>query len=389
LLSRINGLQFRRVESSVTTKIYNLSQPADRDQAIREAAGCLQEGGLVVFPTETVYGLGANAAHSEALKRLREVKQRSASKPFTIHIGSRSDVRRFVPELNGVGKRLVEKAWPGPLTLIFDVANVADAPIIRETSAEHIPSMYNKGTIGLRCPDDPVAAALLTNVTAPVVAASANPAGQEPPTDAEDAMNSLDGQVDIILDAGRTRYSMPSTIVHVTQNGYKHIRDGVLDERTIHRLARLNFLLICSGNTCRSPMAAGILRKLLTRRLDCRIDELEERGIHVESAGTSALAGLPPSATAVEVMRERGIDITGHASRPVTLELLHRADYIFTMTASHRDVILLDDPTIIDRVRTLDTRDIADPIGGDRATYAACADQIEQAMIARLEEITL
>jgi protein-tyrosine phosphatase len=248
--------------------------------------------------------------------------------------------------------------------------------------------MYNDGTIGLRCPDDPVASALLTNVSAPVVAASANPAGHNPPSDADEAVESLRGQVDIVLDAGRTRYSKPSTIVHVTADGFRHIRDGVLDERTIRRLARLNFLLICSGNTCRSPMAVGILRKLLAERFDCDIKELEQKDIHVESAGTGALAGIPASEPGVEVMRDRGIDISDHRSRPVSLELLHRADYVFTMTASHREQLLLDDPTVADRVLTLDTRDIADPIGGDKATYARCADQIEQALRARLEEIT-
>lgn len=374
---------------SVTTKIYNLSELADRDEAIREAANCLQEGGLVVFPTETVYGLGANAVHPEALKRLREVKQRPPSKPFTIHIGSRSQVRRFVPELAGVGMRLVDKAWPGPLTLIFDVANVEETPVIRETSPEHIEAMYNNGTIGLRCPDDAVAGELLRQVAAPVVAASANPAGQNAPTDAEAAMETLDGQVDLILDAGRTRYARPSTIVHVTQDGYRPIREGVLDERTIRRMARLTFLLVCSGNTCRSPMAEGILRKLLAQRLKCGIDDLERKGVDVESAGTGALAGMPASEPAVEVMRERGIDISGHKSRPVTLELLHRADYILVMTASHREQLMLDDPTAADRVRTLDTGDIADPVGGDKETYTRCADQIEQALRARLEEITL
>ncbi len=373
----------------MATRYFQLASEERPSEVIREAAQCLRGGGLVVFPTETVYGVAADAMHAEGLARLREVKQRSEEKPFTVHLGSRAEADRFVPDMPAIGRRLIRKAWPGPLTLIFDVPDPTRAEVIRESSPDHVAAMYREGTIGLRCPDDAVSAELLSQVGSPVVAASANPAGAPPPNEASEAMESLNGKVDIVLDAGRTRYSQASTIVRILPEGLDVVREGVLDERTLQRMNRVHILLVCTGNTCRSPMAEGILKKLLADRLGTTPDKLADQAVHVESAGTSAMAGLPASAEGVEVLRGRGIDISEHRSRPATLELLRRADYIFTLTAAHREQILLDDPSLEDRCSLLDARDIADPIGGDASVYAQCADQIENALRKRLEEIHL
>src|SRR4029077_10469822 len=140
--------------------------------------------------------------------------------------------------------------------------------------------------------------------------------------------SSLVGQVDFVLDAGRTLYAKPSTIVRVNSEGFHVLREGVLDERTIRRLTKVNFLMVCSGNTCRSPMAEGLLRHLLAEKLGCSDQELEDRGFHVESAGVSGAYGLAPSPPAVQIMKARRIDISGHRSQPVSLEQIHLADYI-------------------------------------------------------------
>jgi protein-tyrosine phosphatase len=199
----------------------------------------------------------------------------------------------------------------------------------------------------------------------------------------------LDGQVDLVLDAGRTRYGKPSTVVRVHGGGYEILREGVLDERTIRRLTQVNFLLVCTGNTCRSPMAEGLLRRLLAEHLGCNEAELTERGYHIESAGTAGLEGMAASQPAVEVLRRRGIDLSGHRGSALTLESIQRADYILTMTAGHSDRVTTMSSAARDRCRLLDDQDIEDPLGADEETYARCADRIERALRLRLEEIPL
>lgn len=136
-------------------------------------------------------------------------------------------------------------------------------------------------------------------------------------------------------------------------------------------------------------MAAGLLRRLLTQKLGCREDELAERGYHVESAGTGAYGGAPATPEAVQALRTKGIDLSGHRSQPLSLEQVNRADYIFAMTGRQADNIRSMTAQAENRVVTVDDQDIEDPIGGSEEEYVACANRIEAALRRRLEEVVL
>ncbi|MHC4610712.1 MAG: arsenate reductase/protein-tyrosine-phosphatase family protein, partial [Planctomycetota bacterium] len=304
------------------------------------------------------------------------------------HPGRRSEVDRFVPALQGTGRRLVEKGWPGPLTLIFSVDDPTSVPVMAEVDPAAGAAMYHDGTIGLRCPDDATAARLLTGAGAPVVAASANRAGHRPPRTADEVLGDLDGQIDLIVDAGPSRYAKASTIVRVNGQAYQVVREGVYDDRTVRRLALLGLLLVCTGNTCRSPMAAALLRRMLADSLDAGPAELEDHGIRVLSAGTMAGSGARATGEAVEFMQRHGIDISDHRTQPLSLELINQADHIFCMTGSHHQAVLRLAPTAQARCRVLARDDdIEDPIGGSVEIYAACASRIESALKQRLAEV--
>jgi L-threonylcarbamoyladenylate synthase len=356
-------------------------------EALQRATEALRAGGLVVFPTETVYGVAGRADSLDTLTRLREVKDRPADKPFAIHLANQDAVWKYVPEVPGVARRLMRRGWPGPLALVVPLGEQTEQRA--EVSAETLAASSHDGQIGFRCPDHPVAAALLGSVDAPVVAASANLAGQAEPTDGVAARDALGDCVDVVVDAGPTRYGKASTIVRAWAQGYEVLRTGVLDERMVARMATSRILFVCTGNTCRSPMAERLARRLLAERFGCPEADLPGRGIVVESAGTAGGGGAatPP---AVEAMQARGIDLSDHVSRALTAEMVQAADHVFAMTRGHVQAIVGLSPADEGKVKLIRPDDeVPDPFGGSLEEYETCALALEEALRVRLNEVEL
>jgi len=355
--------------------------------AIREAGEVLRRGGLVAFPTETVYGLGARADHRGAMERLRVVKSREPNKAFTVHIASRDDAPLYVPGFGGLAARFGRKAWPGPLTLVVSVDDPSSASVMAGRNGRAAEAIYYNRTVGLRCPDDGIAHGLLLAVDAPVVAASANLAGQAPPRTAADVLRGLDGQIDLLIDAGRTKYAKASTVVRVTGSSYEVVREGVYDAGIVERLSTVRLLFVCTGNTCRSPMAAGLARGILAARLGCKPSELRAHRVVLQSAGTSGGRG-GASAHALEVMSKRRIDLSDHVSTSLSADMVQQADYVFAMTRVHRETILRLAPSAESKVMLLlDNEDVRDPMGSEVEEYERCAQTIERGLRARLQEV--
>jgi len=176
--------------------------------AIAEAAAVLRGGGLVAFPTETVYGLGADASNPEAIARLNAVKGRPPEKPYSLHLHSPDQIRGYVVEVPPAAERLMSRFWPGPLTIVMPAKS--------------------GGTVGFRLPDHPVAQAFLKACGVPVAAPSANRSGSPPPTDASEVVASLDGSIDCILDAGPTPHGRESTVVEVVGGRVEIRREGAI-----------------------------------------------------------------------------------------------------------------------------------------------------------------
>jgi tRNA threonylcarbamoyl adenosine modification protein (Sua5/YciO/YrdC/YwlC family) len=355
-------------------------------QWVGPAVEFLLRGGVVGFPTETVYGLAAAPGVPGAIDKLNRLKKRPADKPYTLHIGSPKKLEEYVPNPSWPAKILARKGWPGPLTMIVEL-NEAQVRFCREKFGDLYDHLYHDNSIGLRCPDHPVANALLNHCELPVVAPSANPADLPPALDAQQVEHYFGDQVDLILDAGPVRYRKASTVVKTGPCGYEILREGVIDRRSVDRLMSFMILFVCSGNTCRSPMAEGLCRKILPRLLGCQEGDLTRLKINIASAGTFATRNMPPSRSAVAVLNKMGIDLSNHHSQPVTAPLVTQADLILVMSPEHKDFICDLVPGVAHRVKLLNETGVADPIGGSDEVYFKCAQNLENLIEARLKEL--
>lgn len=204
------------MRSLKTTLILKIDPVAPDVKLIKYAAGVLKEGGLVAFPTETVYGLGANFLNKDAIARLYSVKKRPNNKPLTVHIAGIAQIRALGCIFDARARKLAKKFWPGPLTMVL---------------------RRKKGTpVGFRMPANKVALNLIRASGVPVVAPSANLSGEKPPTDARQVLAGLNGKIDVLLDSGRTDVGVESTVVDMTAEPIVILRQGAVKESMIKKV---------------------------------------------------------------------------------------------------------------------------------------------------------
>ncbi|KAB2961147.1 MAG: threonylcarbamoyl-AMP synthase [Candidatus Methylomirabilis oxygeniifera] len=190
--------------------------------AVAQAASVLRSGGLVAFPTDTLYALGADASNPLAVERVFEAKGRSLIKPIPLLVADLTMAIQLVGELPEAAVRLAERWWPGPLTLVVTAPRTVCALLTAET-----------GRIGLRVPDSAVALALIRQFGGPVTGTSANRSGQKDPMNAYEVLHQLGDQVDLVLDGGPVVGGSPSTVIDVTTDPPIIMREGPIRQEEI------------------------------------------------------------------------------------------------------------------------------------------------------------
>jgi L-threonylcarbamoyladenylate synthase len=199
------------------TRVVAVSASAPLAPAVGEAAAALRSGGIVAFPTETFYGLGAAALDPVAVRRLLDVKGRPEGKPVLVLVDSIAMVETVALDVPPAARALMASHWPGALTLVFRARSHVPADLTAGT-----------GTVGARLSAHPVARALVTALGQPITAPSANPSGAVPPTTASEVLEYFRGRIDLVLDGGATAGGEPSTVLDVTVEPPRLVRAGAV-----------------------------------------------------------------------------------------------------------------------------------------------------------------
>jgi L-threonylcarbamoyladenylate synthase len=200
----------------VRTRVLAVDPTAPAPDAIAEAAAVLEAGGIVAFPTETFYGLGVAALDAAAVRRLFALKARPESRPILVLVDDPARIERFALLTTGA-RELIARHWPGALTLVLPARPVVPPELTAGT-----------GTIGVRQPAHAVPRALAAALGAPVTAPSANLTGEAPPTTAAEVIAVFDGRIDLVLDGGPTHGGPPSTVLDVTVDPPRLVREGAV-----------------------------------------------------------------------------------------------------------------------------------------------------------------
>jgi len=348
------------------TEVVRVADLADVERELRRAGEILRRGGLVAFPTETVYGIAVAATLPEAVDRLYRVKRRPRSKPMTLMVADAAEVRRRCPVIPAAAERLMARYWPGPMTLV-----------LRDAEGR---------MTGFRLPNHPLALGLVRAAAVPLYVPSANVSDEPPAVTAEAVLRVFPDELDLVLDGGSAAGGIPSSVVEVESDRISVLRVGAIPETLLLHPTRVSVLFVCTGNTDRSPLVEAALRRRIAERLGCTEAQLAARGFAVASAGTDAHDGEPASDRAQRTAAEwpnGALDLSRHRARRLTEQMLGEATHVFCMERLHRDEILAFFPGRARDVRLVDPEenDVDDPVGQSPLAYRRLASRLDAAAL--------
>lgn len=254
------GLSYNLERVMMNTKIYQIDFNNTNTIQMEEAGSLIRKGELVAFPTETVYGLGGDALHPEAAKKIYEAKGRPSDNPLIVHVAEFADLERIAKEVPAQAKILADAFWPGPLTMIV-------------WKNEHVPYATTGGldTVAVRMPNHPVALALIKKSGCLIAAPSANTSGRPSPTEASHVQEDMDGRIAMILDGGSVGIGIESTIIDLTEQPPMVLRPGYITTEMLADVLGEEVVLdpaILTSDNMKQPKAPGMKYKHYAPKAD-------------------------------------------------------------------------------------------------------------------------
>mgnify|MGYP005858071269 CR=1 FL=1 len=373
----------------------DLSKSVDRLDEVFRAVACLARGGVVVLPTETGYAAAASVLVPAALDRLRRLAGLSETAPLPVALRTAEELEDWIASDSRVGRRLARRAWPGPLTLTWEPGAWTGERLPQALPPDQQARLRGgDGRWTFRSPGHPVPRDLIRWTSGPVALACLEPGRARQLLERSCATETATStssppETDWILDDGPRFGPQRATEVTVSATGWRITQPGTFSLEQLQRMAGIFVLFVCTGNTCRSPMAQALCRKLLAERLGCPPEELPQRGFVIASAGLAANWQQPASEHAIDAMKRRNAHLEDHLSQPISLELVRQADWILTMTGAHANALIDHLPELEPKVTLLDPQghDVADPFGGDAHDYERAAADIESFVRQRLDDL--
>lgn len=335
----------------------------DPSAVVRQVGAALAAGSAVVLPGDAGYVVLLNPAGAQPGAMIDGPPAVLAWGPDVA-----AALGLAVPT---AARRLMLRAWPAPLTIALPAEGLSPPPDWSEPTRDCVAT---DGLVRFRCPDH----ALFDAVTPALVGTRALVIDTFEPTVAAVA-DRLGAAAGLVVNAGERPVEGRPTVVRCDAAGWRVAEPGAFGADEVRKLAARLILFVCTGNTCRSPMAEALAKKLLADRLGCPAAELPARGYWLLSAGVMASAGGPAAAESIEVAAEHGADLGAHRSRPVNPHLLAAADDVIAMTRGHADTLAAYFPGVGPAARLLaDPDDLDDPIGRGPTVYRECAGTIRR-----------